>query len=239
MKPAIHNITVQPRTTDTADGIILSLSFLDSDVRLAAVDAIKRARPDLLLDVTPTIDVCVTVSDALSTIEFWNPKVPSGDEPLTLAQFQSTRKEADDVSELYGYLGNDEDSPVAGYEYAIGCSIAKDIKGGFHLVISNADWLDDDLAKLERILWATHYLSEAAPGMLLSDEGDDTTLSDFIGGICDAMCVEIDGDLLGVMFSDTRKSHWTQTEVETILHGPYRALLKAYAEADLADSGSA
>lgn len=237
MKPAIHNISVQPRKTDTADGIILNLSFLDSDVRLAAVDAIKRARPDLILDVTPTIDVCVTVADALAVIEFWNPKVPFGDEPLTLAQFKSTRKEAD-VSELYGYLGNDQDSPVPGYEYAIGCSIAKD-KGGFHLVISNADWLDEDCAKLERILWATHYLSEAAPGMLLSDDGEDTTLSDFIGGICDAMNVEIDGDLLGVMFSDTRKSHWTQTEVETILHGPYRQLLKAYHEANLADAGRA
>lgn len=216
---------------------IRNLWFTDRDMALAAETAIKHVRPEYSLVLLPPIEICESVSAALATVEFWNPKVPFGDEPMTLEQFRSTRKEGD-VSELYGYLGNEGD-PIMGYEYAIGSSIAKDSKGGFHLVIANADWLDDDCAKLESILWATHYLSDTAPDMPLSNEGDDTTLDDFVCGICHAMNVEVDGDLLGVMFSDSRKTHWTQSEVETILHGPYRALLKAYAEANLADTGKA
>lgn len=77
---------------------------------------------------------------------------------LTFEQFQASKKHVDDIREAVGF--DDELGVRGGHIYALGCYI-EDHADGHYLLIERSDWLDADLAKLERILYESWYLPEA------------------------------------------------------------------------------
>lgn len=126
---------------------------------------------------------------------------------LTFPAFQATKREVDDVGTVFGFAYSGEDRSLPGFVYADSCYIEKladNPRGAFHLLIERSDWISDDLADLERILWAQHYLPETCSPDDTLDVADGT-LDDFVVGMCAAHGKEVDGDLFGVLFSGKEK----------------------------------
>jgi hypothetical protein len=77
---------------------------------------------------------------------------------LTFEQFQASKTHVDDIKEAVGF---DDELPVrGGYVYDLGCYI-EDHADGYYLIIERSDYVDADLAKLERILYDDWYVHEA------------------------------------------------------------------------------
>jgi hypothetical protein len=140
---------------------------------------------------------------------------------LTLGEFVATRREVDDTGLELGFDAGDGVSR-RGYIYADCCFVDrhKDIETGeetgeFWTIVERSDWLDRDLAKLERILWAEHYLFETENVAL---DADDGTLSDFVAAICDSHAKPCDGDLFGVLFSEAGRT-WSPGEARAVIVG--------------------
>jgi hypothetical protein len=135
---------------------------------------------------------------------------------LTFPQFQASKKAVADLAAAGIETGVDQ--PVPGFTYDDYCYISKcdgENVGQFHLVISNMDWMSGDLAGLERILWALHYLPEQGGDTLLDE--NDGTLDNFIQGMCAAHGKPVDGDYYGHAFSDTtRNSKWSVEDARDI-----------------------
>jgi hypothetical protein len=141
---------------------------------------------------------------------------------LNLDQFKATKKEVADLAAVGIETGMDDPQP--GFLYDDYCYINKLPEGGFHLVIETSEWLDDDLGKLERILWALHYVFDQ--GALLDVE--DGTLDQFIIAVCEAHDKPVDGDLFGILFSDvSRDGKWPVREAYEIAHGAFSSELYA------------
>lgn len=124
---------------------------------------------------------------------------------LTFPEFQATKREVDDVGNALDFdYGDGIIHP--GFIYADSYYIEKltdNPRGAFYLLIDRSDWISDDLASLERILWAQHYLPETcSPDDTLDADG---TLDDFVVGMCTAHGKDVDGDLFGVLFSGKEK----------------------------------
>jgi hypothetical protein len=130
---------------------------------------------------------------------------------LTFEEFQASKVEVADLDKAG--IDMDRDTPVPGFVYDGSCWIEKMDDGQFFLLIETSDWIDADLAKLERILWSSHYCLDRGDDVRLSV--DDGTLDDFIVGQCDARGIECDGDLYGHMLSGM--SIWTPQDARAIV----------------------
>lgn len=121
---------------------------------------------------------------------------------MTFPEFQKSRREVADVSAIVGF--DDGRGAVPGFLYADdSCYIERlegDPRGKFYLLVERSDWISDDLARLENILWAEHYLSEGTEGTAMLSSADGT-LDDFVLGFCAARGLTCDGDIFGVAYS--------------------------------------
>lgn len=94
---------------------------------------------------------------------------------MTFEDMVAGRRETDDVALAERHGGDDYDTPEPGFIYPTGLYIGRvgahwseeaRVAGAFHLLIGNQEWIDDDLAHLERILWRAYedeLLEEPAP----------------------------------------------------------------------------
>ena len=131
---------------------------------------------------------------------------------LTFPEFQASRRESANVAEELGFYYVDE--PVLpGFIYAEGGYIEKRPGDQFFCLIGRSDWLDKDLAKLERILWACHYLQERLDEPVLKSK--DGTLDDYIVGYCDSYGLPVDGDTFSHLFSG--QDDWPLDRAEAIM----------------------
>lgn len=121
---------------------------------------------------------------------------------LTFPEFQATKRHVDDVAASCGC--DDGEAPQAGFCYADGVCHIFEYGSEFLLIIGNLQWADSDLAKLERIVWALHYVHETDGAALHVDGG---TLDDFVCGRCDAFGYTIDGDVFGIAFSGEKETY--------------------------------
>ena len=81
---------------------------------------------------------------------------------MTFEEFQSTKVWSDDMSEFVG-RGDDEPTPPCGFVYTGSFYIESTKywpesapaygKGAWYLIIERSEWVDNDLERLERILW--------------------------------------------------------------------------------------
>lgn len=138
---------------------------------------------------------------------------------LTLAEFVGTKVEVPDICEAIGFA--DDGGVRGGFVYDQCAYIEHDQdpatgkpNGEFYLCIERSTWNDPDLAKLERILWAEHYLFDTAADVALSP--DDGTLDDFIRAICEVYGTGVDGDVFGVLFSEVGRT-WSPAEARGII----------------------
>jgi len=81
---------------------------------------------------------------------------------MTFEEMVAGRRETDDVSLAERYGDDSPETPDAGFIYPSGLYVSRvgphwneeaRLAGSFHLLIGNQEWIDDDLAYLERILW--------------------------------------------------------------------------------------
>lgn len=81
---------------------------------------------------------------------------------MTFEEFVAGRREVEDVSLADRYGDDAPEVPDAGFVYPTGLYISRvgphwpeeaRLAGRYHLLISNQEWIDDDLAFLERELW--------------------------------------------------------------------------------------
>lgn len=109
---------------------------------------------------------------------------------MDFAAFQATRVHGD-ASKTYG-------DGSTGFTYGDGLQIADsgDSLGKYWLVLENRQFVDDDLAKLECMLWQWSLDDDH---VLSGDSGFD--LDRFIQGYCESRGRAIDGDLFAHLFS--------------------------------------
>lgn len=94
---------------------------------------------------------------------------------MTFDEFVAARREVEDVSVAERHGVDRPDTPDAGIVYPTGLFISRvgahwpeeaRVAGAWHLLISNQEWIDDDLSRLERILWESFdydLVDEPAP----------------------------------------------------------------------------
>ena len=137
---------------------------------------------------------------------------------LTFEQFQATARAVDDLNTE----GIDFPDTVPGIVYEGGCSLLGS-GDNLELVISNCSWTGER-SKLERILWACHYLPECTDNAVL-DANYGGTLDDYVIGWCDNWGLTPDGDEFGQLFSG--QDRWTLDEADRVLdawHDQQRAM---------------
>lgn len=135
--------------------------------------------------------------------------------PSLFDAFVASRRLCMDIGKALNADMGREDRTV-GFMYDHGCYIEIQDDGRFYLIIERSDWIDSDLDKLERILWAMHYLEESAglqplaesTIMLSAHNGD---LDTYIVGVCAFYNVPVDGDAFGLIFSG--EDEWPLDEV--------------------------
>lgn len=77
---------------------------------------------------------------------------------LTFEEFQASKRHVDDIAAAVGFC--DDQGVRGGHIYELGCYIEDHAEGHF-LLLERSDWIDRDLTKLERILYAQWYVPEA------------------------------------------------------------------------------
>lgn len=123
--------------------------------------------------------------------------------PLNFEDFVATKTRSEAICAAIGF--DDGQPERGGFIYDAGGAYIEDntagtpefmAKGKYYLLIERQDWVTDDLARLELLLWSNHYVF-CEQGVQLA--GAD--LDKFIQGICDAYGFKVDGDVFGVAFS--------------------------------------
>ena len=134
---------------------------------------------------------------------------------MTFDQFQQTAMWFADLDKAG--VDTDYDEPTQGLVYAGDCYLVGPLATGhkeatqYSLILANMDWIGER-EKLERILWAWHYLTECCDDVVLST--NDGSLDDFIIASCDGWGLECDGDHFGVVFSGS--TTWTYDDASTL-----------------------
>lgn len=156
--------------------------------------------------------------------------------PLMFEAFKASMRRVENLQDV-GAI-DPADGPNGGYVYEDGCYIEDNnatdpailAMGKHYLLIGREDWIDDDLDRLAKILWAYHYIPESiVPAEL---RGGD--LDTFIQGYCDARGLVVDGDLFGVEFSgaDAVSAEEAITAIERLAR-TWRLKRKAGTAADM------
>ncbi len=125
---------------------------------------------------------------------------------MTFAEFVASRRRTETICADIGF--DDGEIERGGFIYGgdIGQCYIEDATTGFpsarrgkyYLLIERMDWISDDLAEMEKILWAEHFVYECEPPEFMLS-GDD--LDAFVQGHCAANNIEVDGDVFGIAFS--------------------------------------
>jgi hypothetical protein len=126
---------------------------------------------------------------------------------LTLDQFRATREDVDDIGFRLD-IDFGITTPTTGYIYDGSCYIERREAGDYYLNISRSDWIDNDLERLERILWAEHYLAEHADPDADFLSKRDGTLDDYVRACFDARGMfDGYGDVMGQLMSGSEEWH--------------------------------